>query len=185
MKIQNLFLVCLFLLGLGSRSGLTQEMVGLTVTPHLLSSEMRWRRPPEPTLSARVEMFLQNQGEKILTLTDELRFDGKPPEELVKEGAWAWHDMPGQWPDQRVELKTRELTVLEWNGRSEAWGAGSSHQWDSGAGESHDFVLSSPSVWISGVRFLRSGSNDSEKDLLFPNRVVIHVDNRGSHPFSL
>ena len=94
MKTQKLFLVCLLALGLGSRSGQAQERVGLTVTPHLFSSEMRWRRPPEQTLSARVEMFLQNQGEESLILTDELRFDGKTPEELLQEGMWAWHDDP-------------------------------------------------------------------------------------------
>ncbi|MEC7599589.1 MAG: hypothetical protein VX936_14485 [Planctomycetota bacterium] len=185
MKTQKLFLVCLLALGLGSRSGQAQEMVGLTVTPHLFSSEMRWRRPPEQTLSARVEMFLQNQGEESLILTDELRFDGKTPEELLQEGMWAWHDMPGRWPDKRLELKTGELTVLAWNGRSEAWGATTGHQWDSGDGKTHDFVLSSPSIWISGVRFLGSVSNDSAKDSLSPNRVLIHVDNRGSQTFSL
>lgn len=36
------------------------RIVGVAVTEHQVSSEMRWRREPDPTLSARVELFVQN-----------------------------------------------------------------------------------------------------------------------------
>ncbi|MCE2800933.1 MAG: hypothetical protein LW724_15450, partial [Planctomycetaceae bacterium] len=68
MRIVFFLIYCLFLghsKGLGqatSSEGLT--FAGINVTPHQVSSEMQWRRPAEPTLSARTEIFLSNPSQE-------------------------------------------------------------------------------------------------------------------------
>ena len=61
-----------------------QSIVCISVTPHNQSPAMRWRRPADPELAARVELLLQNQGTSSVTLNKSaaLLFDGAPPEEI-------------------------------------------------------------------------------------------------------
>lgn len=44
------------------------ELTGLSVTPHHHSPRLRYRRPPDPGLGARVELFLRNNREAPLTI---------------------------------------------------------------------------------------------------------------------
>ena len=84
----------------------TLELVGLTVTPHVVAPSMQYRRPRDPSLGARVEIFLRNNGEEALTIPAEFatRFRGKTPAELLSEDAWTWYDLPAAWPEQDLSL---------------------------------------------------------------------------------
>jgi len=55
-----------------------QEVAGVTVTPHIISPVMRWRRPPTPELGARVELVLRNASDAPLTIrrVQNWTFDG-------------------------------------------------------------------------------------------------------------
>ena len=101
---------CGMLLGMALLSpfGFAQEWVGITVTPHESSSEMRWRRPADPGLAARVEVFLQNQSDEPVTLSGDMTFDGQTAGHWVEQGEWAWHDTPALWADGQVELLVRK-----------------------------------------------------------------------------
>jgi hypothetical protein len=52
------------------------EVVGITVTPHQFSPNLQWRRPPDPELSARVEVYLRNDTDQTQTLLPGGSFDG-------------------------------------------------------------------------------------------------------------
>jgi hypothetical protein len=164
---------------------LAQEWVGITVTPHESSAEMRWRRPADPGLAARVEVFLQNQSDQPVTLSGDMVFDGQPAGHWVEQGEWAWHDTPALWSEGRVELAPQELTVLTWNGRTEAWGVETEHRWNSAEGKEHRFELSQPRAWLSGITFVRKEKSATNSATLLPNRAIIHVRNEGAEAIRL
>ena len=165
--------------------GFAQEWVGITVTPHESSSEMRWRRPADPGLAARVEVFLQNQSDEPVTLSGDMTFDGQTAGHWVEQGEWAWHDTPALWADGQVELAPQELTVLAWNGHSEAWGVGTEHRWTAPNAEEYPFEIAQPETWISGITFVRNEDSSSKANSLLPNRAIIHVRNRGGQRIKL
>jgi hypothetical protein len=165
--------------------GLAQEWVGITVTPHESSAEMRWRRPADPELAARVEVFLQNQSDQPVTLTGDMTFDGQTAGHWVEQGEWAWHDTPALWSDGRIQLEPQELTVLAWNGHSAAWGVRTDHRWKTPNAEENRFELAQPHAWISGITFVRNGDPPSNTTSLLPNRAILHVRNEGGQAIKL
>ncbi|MEM7231715.1 MAG: hypothetical protein AAF517_06055 [Planctomycetota bacterium] len=155
-----------------------QELVGVTTTPHQFSSEMRWRRAPNPELGARFELFLRNSSSSPLQLESSkaLKFDGRSAAELLKSGDFAWHDTPAVW-NSAVSLPQGALTVLRLNGKSKAWGVGTKHTVDVPAGEnsvSLPFQLDEGDAWFSAVTFL--SSNASAKTTQ-PDHIVAHLVN--------
>ena len=97
--------------------------------PITLPAEMRWRRPPNPELSARVELFLMNTQQKTVELSaaNPPRFDGLTSPQAV-EGSWAWHDTPECWLDAPIAWPPGSLTVFSVNGKSSAWGVDTEHE---------------------------------------------------------
>ena len=75
----RLLVAVAFLSVLADNSGFAQEFCGVHVTPHQFSSEMRWRRPPNPELAAKVELFLLNRGDGVCSLSKDtaVLFDGQ------------------------------------------------------------------------------------------------------------
>jgi hypothetical protein len=61
------------------------ELVGVTVTPHRIEPSLRYRRPPDPNLAARVQLFVRGPVAAAAT------FAGRTPDQLLEEDAWAWH----------------------------------------------------------------------------------------------
>ncbi len=165
---------------LSATSVVSQEVIGVTATPHTQSLALRWRRAPDPDLAARVELFIQNRSERDVTLTNEseLLFDVKSPQQLLDSGAWAWHDTPSCWIEQQVRLPKNCLTVLAFNGKSADWGIGTSHQVqidrDSSA---QSFAIETPEVWLSAVTFLSTESSDDPATSIYPNQIVVHIRN--------
>ncbi len=110
------------------------DLVGLSVTPHNQSPNMRYRRAPDPQLGARVEIFLRHEGQAPLTLAPDFpaRFDGRTPAELLTNGDCAWHDTPAARSNESIVLPPGALTVWSFNSRGTNWGAGTVHQLQDG-----------------------------------------------------
>lgn len=157
---------------------LTQEIIGLHVTPHQFSSELRWRRPPEPELSAKVELFLKNDRPEALPLPRDgsIHFDGKSARELLAGGSWVWHDTPSSWLTEEEKLPPDRLTVLAFNGKSAAWGVGTRHELRLGDSKL-EFELARPRAWLSAVTFLPAGDTAEGPESIYPERIIVHVVN--------
>ena len=64
-----LLFVAIACLGLPLKTiGFAQEIIGTHVIPHQFSDEIKWRRPPNPDLSAKVDLFVQNNQSQALEL---------------------------------------------------------------------------------------------------------------------
>ena len=100
------------------------ELRGTAVIPHVQSTEMRYRREADFSLGARVQVFLQNESDQVVSLSPEttVRLRGHSPDELLQSDDWAWHDFPGAWTNQSLDLPPGALTVWSWNGKRASWG---------------------------------------------------------------
>jgi hypothetical protein len=162
--------------------GTALELAGVTVTPHVQSGRMRYRRPPDPGLGARVELFLRNSTTHPMQMGAALpvRFGGRTAGQLVAEGAWAWHDTPSAWPSNDLVLAPGALTVWSFNGTSNQWGAGATSEiavdWPGDAPQRMALILDAPRVWLSSVTFLSSDAS------VFPDTMVVHVANESAGP---
>jgi hypothetical protein len=152
-------------------NGLT--LSGLNVTPHQVSSEMQWRRPPEQNLSARTEIFLSNPSQETIRVNGPLLFDNVTPSELVTANAWAWRDP--SW-ENGFELPAGSLRVLRFNGKTSEWGTESNHMLSFKTGTDSPceipFDIDSPKAWIESIGFL----NTSES--FRPSKLVVTLRNQ-------
>ena len=160
-----------------------QEIAGLTVTPHRISSVMQWRRPATPELGARVEMLLRNSSPNPLVFqrSDTWRFDGKTPDELVDSADWSWHETPGLWEAETTELPPETMVVIPFNTRATAWGVDTEHSLQPGQNSTAiPFSLANPSVWLSAVTFLATDeSGRTAAASVTANHLVVHIQNAG------
>ena len=102
------------------------ELIGVSTIPHTQSSELRYRRDPDPQWGARVPLFLRNRTTQSIALPADLpvRFRGQTANELLTNGAWTWHDTPSAWPGNDLVLPSESLTVWTFNRQGTNWGAG-------------------------------------------------------------
>ncbi|MFO0910368.1 MAG: hypothetical protein U0794_18820 [Isosphaeraceae bacterium] len=166
-----------------STTALALDVVGLSVTPHRRSPNLRYRRPSDPQLGARVEVFLRNEGPDPLTISSDFRalFDGRTPQELLKSGDWAWHDTPSARGGETIVIPAEALTAWTINSRSDHWGVGTTHRLtlDPAGSQPLDLRLEAPRAWLSAVTFLGQG------EALQPTRAVVHVANDSDQPLTL
>lgn len=158
------------------------EIAGICVTPHRVSSEMRWRRPGPEGLAARVELLVGNGGDTPIAVTRDApwRFDGRTAGDLVAEGAWAWHDSPESWREDAVEIAPGQLLAVEFNGMSSAWGVDTVHTLDAGGGAAPlEIALARPQAWLSAVTFLADAGNTTVDGAIEADHMVVHVRNDG------
>ncbi|MEI7939173.1 MAG: hypothetical protein WCK27_21015 [Verrucomicrobiota bacterium] len=156
------------------------QLQGLTVTPHLQSKEMRYRREPDFSLGARVELFLCNSGSTELHLAPDadIRLRDKSPDDLLAADEWAWHDFPSAWTNAPLVLPPGALTVWSFNGKRAPWGVGTSATLAVGGAEIK-FDLAQPEAWLSAVTFLGSPTNP------FPDSLIFHLANQTAGPLRL
>jgi hypothetical protein len=166
-----------------------QQIAGLTVTPHTISSVMQWRRPATPELGARVEMFLLNPTQQPISIrrTDAWRFDGKTPDELVGTSEWAWHETPAIWETDVTELPPQTLAVIPFNTRDTSWGVGTNHTLQTTAtAQELSFTLADPAVWLSAVTFLATDGNGRIAPAsVTANRAIVHIQNAGESELTI
>ena len=151
------------------------ELAGLSVTPHVQSTAMRYRRAPDPELGARVELFLRNDKQAALTIGPDfdVLFDGQIPEQWIDSNDWTWHDTPSARTNETIFLPPGALTVWRFNSRNAKFGTGTEHQLTLPPDTSDhiEFSLQEPKVWLSSVTFLGDG------DSVQPDRMIVHVAN--------
>jgi len=144
---------------------------------------MRYRREPDFSLGARVELFLRNAGEKAIDLPPSLdvRVRGRAPAELLRSDEWAWHDLPSAWGGEPLTLPPGALTVWRWNGKRAEWGANTRADLalalpEAGSPQRLDVPIAGPSVWLSSVTFLGGA------DQPYPDSLIFHVANGTAGP---
>jgi len=164
-------------------STLPLEIAGVTVTPHVQASGMRYRQAPDPSLGARVQLFVRNAGSAELRLPGSLvtRFRGMQPDELVKTAAWCWFDTPAAWRDNDLRLPAGAMTVWQFNTRDANWGVGTEFDLDVQFDEQQvqrfeSLPIADPQIWISAATFLGHCGN------VQPDQLVLYVANHSTAP---
>ena len=99
------------------------DLRGVAVVPHIQSTEMRYRREPDRSLGAWVQVFLLNSSSSPLSLSPRtpVRLRNKTPDELLAGGEWTWHDFPSAWTNAPLELPPGAMTVWSFNGKNAPW----------------------------------------------------------------
>jgi len=164
----------------GFAQAATLDLAGVTVTPHVQSPELRYRREPDFSLGARVELFVRNAGDKELQLAPDaaIHLRGRTPDELLAVEEWTWHDFPSAWTNQPLSLPPGALTVWSFNGKRAPWGVLTDATL-AVAGTAMKFDLAAPQVWLSAVTFLGDPTNP------FPDLLIFHVANQTAGPLRL
>lgn len=153
------------------------DIVGISVTPHVYSQEMRWRRPPSEELGSLLRLFISHRDTSEQALELELAFNGKGPSELLADGDWNWYDMPENRQETGYTLEPGKLDVFTFNaGRSE-WGMGSAFKLTITDGKtriSEEFhvPIKPNDIQITSIVCLAS-----EENTIYPDTLVIHIAN--------
>lgn len=147
---------------LGTVSAVVQpgaEIAGISVIPHTIEASMRFRRPRDTNLAARVQLFIKGPASPT-------RFNGRTPAELLATNEWAWHDL-----GTAVPAPQGSLTVWSFNGRSSRWGVGNSFDLEAGGLAKTNVHIAAPAQWISAVTFLASDGS------VQPDTLIVHLAN--------
>ena len=120
---------------------------------------MRYRRPRDTNLAARVQLFIKGPARPT-------RFDGHTPAELLATNEWAWHDL-----GTAVPAPEGALTVWSFNGRSSRWGAGNSFDLEADGLAKTKVRIVASEQWISAATFLASDGS------VQPDTIVLHFAN--------
>ena len=163
----SVFLLFLLLLPHTARGEDSASIVGVTVVPHHIEENMRYRRPRDSSLAAKVQVFVQGPG---LPKT----FAGKTPAELLDSGDWAWHDMAST-----VKPPEGAMTVWTFNGKSSRWGVGESFKALAEGLPETSIDISKPLRWISAATFLSSDGN------IQPDTICLHLANDTNTPLAI
>lgn len=158
----------------------TLKLAGMNVTLHQFSEEMQWRRPPEPTLSARTELFVLNDTKDNLRIDGPLLFDGETLADLVAAGALAWRDP--SW-ENGFALPAGGLRVLRFNGKTGEWGDPSNHflSYKNNAQDRVElpFDIETPVAWVESISFLNSPES------FRPAKAVVTIRNQFDEKLTL
>ena len=125
---------------------------------------MRYRRPRDPAMAARVQMFVSGSATP-LKFTSPLKFNGDAPSALLESGDWAWHDM-----GTAVKPPPGAMTVWSFNGKSAKWGVGNEFTVEGEGLAATTRIIEQPKHWISALTFLASEG-------VQPDTIVMHVVN--------
>ena len=151
-----------------SRTGVTAaELVGVTVTPHAAAESMHYRRPRDPELAARVQLFVTGPARPTT-------FAGRTPAELLQEGEWAWHDLA-----TAVQVPEGALAVWTFNGKSSRWGVGREFELQADGLNNTTVPITAPQRWVSAATFL------APEGQLVPDTIVLHVANDSDQPLAV
>ena len=134
------------------------ELVGMTVTPHRIEPALRYRRPRDTSLGARVQLFVRGPVAGP-------RFAGKSPAELLADDAWTWHDL-----DAQPALPADALGVWNFNGRDANWGVDREFSLEADGLPQQSVAVAAPKRWISAATFLALQGPQ-------PESIVLHVSN--------
>jgi hypothetical protein len=160
MKIRNAMVIGLIVfVGLIQvfMSAHAAEITGVTVTPHVVAESMRFRRPRDPEMAAKVQIFVKGAALPGL-------FNGKKPADLLQAKDWAWHDL-----NTAIKGESQTISVWTFNGRSSSWGLGQSFEVEGEGLPRTRLAIDSPKLWISSISFPGEGDHPQ------PRRMFIHI----------
>ena len=140
---------------------------GVTVIPHSIAPQLKYRRERDPALSARLQLFIAGPP-------DAMTLDGRSPAELLEAKEWAWHDFATATP-----IPAGALGVRSFNGAAPRWGVGQSFELEADTFKTN-VMIEQPTRWISSVTFL----SDNEQAIQ-PNRIVLYVQNEAPQPLKI
>ena len=143
------------------------EMAGTSIIPHTIESSMRFRRPRDTNLAARVQLFVKGPARPA-------RFDGYTPAELLATNEWAWHDL-----DAALPAPAGALTVWSFNGRSSRWGVGNSFDLEADGLAKTKVRIAAPEQWISAATFLAIDGS------VQPDTLVLHFANESKQELNV
>lgn len=152
------------------------ELIGVTVTPHVVADSMRYRRPRDPALGAKVQLFLKGPCEIASNASGPYqgpKFNGHTPQELLSNDEWAWHDL-----GTATSIPDGALSVWTFNGKQSSWGVGNEFELSADGLESAKVAISEPSCWIEAATFLAPDGN------VQPSTIVLHVANHSNQLLS-
>ena len=143
------------------------EIAGVSVIPHRIETAMRYRKPHDPDLAARMQLFVKGPARPQT-------FDGRTPAELLASGDWAWHDLATAEP-----APEGALSVWTFNGKSSRWGVGHSFDLKADGLLDTSVDIAAPTLWISAATFLSSSG------AVQPDTLVLHAANDSKKPLHL
>jgi hypothetical protein len=143
------------------------EIAGVSVIPHRIETAMRYRKPHDPDLAARMQLFVKGPARPQT-------FDGRTPAELLASGDWAWHDLATAEP-----APEGALSVWTFNGKSSRWGVGHSFDLKADGLLETSVDIAAPTLWISAATFLSSNG------AVQPDTLVLHAANDSEKPLHL
>lgn len=146
------------------------ELAGTAIVPHRIDTTLQYRRPHDPELAARVQLFVTGPAEFK-------QINDKSPDQLLSEKAWAWHDLRDAQP-----IPTGALSVWNFNGLSSEWGIGKSFKLSANGLDDTTVSIAEPRAWISSVTFLRSGQSTPN---VKPNEMVLFIRNNQDQPLAV
>ncbi|UCG58554.1 MAG: hypothetical protein JSU70_03395 [Phycisphaerales bacterium] len=188
-RIGNVSCVMLLLFAVGSQKSQSKTLAlhGVTVTPHLQSRQMRYRKATNFSLGARTQLFIQNVSRSPVPLEADadIALGGRSPRELLDADEWAWYDFPDAWQDQPLTLVPGAMVVWAWNGKYEQWGTGKSANMridlpgKGNTSQQFRILVEQPQAWLSAITFLNSEEGP------FPDHFVSHIANNTGSPLKL
>lgn len=187
--IRCFVLVAVFSFGIAPHRSwcLALSLEGVSVVPHVQSTEMRYRHKADFDLGARVRVFLKNVNSATVVLNADtpIQVRGRSAEKWLDSGEWSWHDFPSAWPEHPLSLPPGAMTVWSWNGNHSSWGIDTNAKLTVASGPSDpspstlDVAIASPRVWLSSITFL------GEPHKPYPDRWIVHIANRSETPVNI
>ncbi len=168
-RVRRLLISFLLIIGIARTDSHAAEVVGVTVTPHVVADTMRFRRPRDPDLGAHVQLFIKGPwtpDKEPSSLSIQPAFDHKSPDELLKTNEWAWHDLA-----TARSVPDGAMSVWTFNGKSRRWGVGQEFTLDPEGLPSRAVTITDPKHWISAATFLAADGK------MAPETIVLHIAN--------
>lgn len=149
------------------------ELVGVSIVPHRIDTELKYRKPHDTNLAARVQLFVQGPAAAGA-------FGDRFPADLLATGDWAWHDLNAALP-----IPAGALGVWSFNGKSSRWGAGNRFALSAEGLAAVDVSIDEPTRWKSAVTCLRDDGPSTLASLTQPNRIMVYIANASNQPLRL
>ena len=158
------------------------EIAGMTVTPHVFASDLRYPEAQDPVPGARVEIFVRNSAPRGGTnrfFCNALRFGNEAPQKFMLDGLWAWHDTPSLWTEEETAMLPGSLAVWRFNTKAAPWGPGHKFpvtvvDWQRIAQSEWEVALNPQGVWFSSIVFTSHDGN------VIPDAVTLHIANESA-----
>ena len=154
------------------------DIVGLNVTPHVYSKEIRYWFLSDKRLGALVRIVVANR-DPHQSLSLRFLFNGKRPEDLVRVGEWSWYEMPENKRRDKLPfvLGPQEIAMFTFNGCRPPWSEGDSFLLtvvddNSKIREILEVPIVPSEVQITQASFLGDDASGP-----YAERVVVHVEN--------